>query len=111
MDDQEIDDNADLEDYGDNSLDGREEISRRPLLYHHPSNNNNNNNDTGTRNNVAGLNEISRRTNPSSSNIVTSIRQDHLQTLIEMGFDRTEAMSALMSTNNDIQRATDILIS
>ena len=36
--------------------------------------------------------------------------QEHVQTLVDMGFGRDNAMQALRATNNDLSLATNVLL-
>jgi NACalpha-BTF3-like transcription factor len=52
-------------------------------------------------------------TNESTRNTTTNVpsaRQEYVQILVEMGFSRENAVQALITTNNDLQRATEALI-
>eukprot|EP01080_Neovahlkampfia_damariscottae_P009929 gene9929-2250_t len=51
-----------------------------------------------------------RQTNVNLDDENVSAREDYVQLLIEMGFSREDSIQALISTNNDLQRATEVLI-
>jgi NACalpha-BTF3-like transcription factor len=53
-------------------------------------------------------NESTRNT--TTTNNTSVARQDYVQLLVEMGFSRENAVQALVTTNNDLQRATEALI-